>query len=342
MPPIVVEPEVLAGAGESIGGVGDELGAAVSALAGGLPNEAMAGHDRAGLAFGQAYQQAAQALLDAGVAAANAGRQVGFGVEMSATNYSRADASSTIGGVGTALPSPAPPGQFDTPSVPSPFGGGVAEPFLWSMVQMLVGDVWPNGYPAQLRAAAGGWQTFASTLSGVSGQLAGASATISGQQIPEGGAITSAVSELGQGISEIAGECGKLATQLVEFAADVESAQNAVRDLLSRLSPSGMFDGLKALFTGDALEELREIAFDIKAVLNNLKRQADARQQTLQDVTQMLDDAVVSLQQKARREFTHYLAEDVGNSVATAFDFQTNLNEGASKVASEHSRTFSS
>ena len=133
-----------------------------------------------------------------------------------------------------------------------------------------------------------------------------------------------------------------MATQLVEFAADVESAQNAVRDLLSRLSPSGMFDGLKALFTGDALEELREIAFDIKAVLNNLKRHADARQQTLQDITQMLDDAVVSLQQKARREFTHYLAEDVGNSVATAFDFQTNLNEGASKVASEHSRTFSS
>ena len=38
----------------------------------------------------------------------------------------------------------------------------------------------------------------------------------------------------------------------------------------------------------------------------------------------MLDDAVVSLQQKARREFTDYLAEDVGNSVATAFDFQTN------------------
>ena len=95
--------------------MGDELGAAVSALAGGLPNEAMAGHDRAGLAFGQAYQQAAQALLDAGVAAANAGRQVGFGVEMSATNYSRADASSTIGGVGTALPSPAPPGPVRHP-----------------------------------------------------------------------------------------------------------------------------------------------------------------------------------------------------------------------------------
>lgn len=40
---------------------------------------------------------------------------------------------------------------------------------------------------------------------------------------------------------------------------------------------------------------------------------------------------MVSLQQKARREFTHYLGEDVGNSVATAFDFQTNLNEGVIK-----------
>jgi hypothetical protein len=328
VPPIVVEPEVLSGAGESIDAVGEELAAALSTLSAGLPNGAMAGHDKAGLAFGQAYQQAGQALLDAGAASVNAGRQVGFGVQMSATNYSRADASSTIGGGASALPNPTPPGRFDTPTVPSPFRGGVMEPFLWSMVQSFVGDVWPNGDPAQLRAAAGAWQTFSTTLTGISGQLAGPSAAISSQQIPEGGAMTSAVSEFGQSISEIAGECGKLAMQLLEFASDVESAQNAVRDLLSRLSPSGLLDGLKAVFTGDALEELREIAEEIKAVLNNLKRQADARQQALRDITQILDSAVVSLQENARREFTQYLGEDVGDAVATAFDVQTNLGEG--------------
>jgi hypothetical protein len=66
VPPIVVEPEVLSGAGESIDAVGEELAAALSTLSAGLPNGAMAGHDKAGLAFGQAYQQAGQALLDAG------------------------------------------------------------------------------------------------------------------------------------------------------------------------------------------------------------------------------------------------------------------------------------
>jgi hypothetical protein len=78
--PIVVEPEVLAGAGVSISGVGDEVAAALSTLASALPGGAMAGHDTAGLAFGQAYKQAAQALMNAGAAAVTGGRKLGFGV----------------------------------------------------------------------------------------------------------------------------------------------------------------------------------------------------------------------------------------------------------------------
>lgn len=332
MGPIVVEPEVLAGAGVSISDVGDELAAALSTLAASLPNGAMAGHDRAGLVFGQAYRQAAQALMDAGAEAVSGGRQVGFGVQISATNYSHADASSTIGGGATPLAAPTAPGKFDAPSVPSPFGGGVAEPFLWSMVEMLVGDVWPNGDPAQLRAAGSAWSAFARALSGIGGQLEGPSATISGQQIPEGSAIAKDLSDLKQGLSDIATECVKLGVQIFEFAADVEAAQNAIRDLLSRLSPAGIFDGIQAIFSGDALEELKEIAEDIRTVLDNLGRQADARQQSMQGLMQMIDDAVVSLQDKARKEFTDVLGEDVGNAVATAFDIQTNVGEAPIKL----------
>ena len=330
MAPIVVEPETLAGAGVSISGVGDELAAALSALAASLPNGAMAGHDRAGLVFGNVYRQAAQELMGAGADAVNGGRQVGFGVQVSATNYSRADASSTIGGGATPLTAPTAPGKFDAPSVPSPFGGGVAEPFLWSMVEMLVGDVWPDGDPAQLRAAGSAWSGFARTLSGIGGQLAGPSAAISGQQIPEGGAITKDLSDLKQGLSDIATESAKLSVQLIEFAADVEAAQNAIRDLLSRLSPAGIFD---TFFSGDMLDELKEIAEDIRTVLDNLGRQADARQQSMQSVMQMLDDAVVSLQDKVRKEFTDVLGEDVGNALATIFDIQTNVGEAPVKLA---------
>src|SRR3546814_9901549 len=58
----------------------------------------------------------------------------------------------------------------------------------------------------------------------------------------------------------------------------------------------------------------------IGAVLDNLKRQADARQGSMDDVMQMIDRAVVSLEQRARKEFTDYLGDDVGNAVATTFD----------------------
>jgi hypothetical protein len=327
VPPITVDPEVLSGAGESIGSVGDEIAAAVSTLASSLPNGAMAGHDRAGQVFGQAYQQGAQSLMDAAAGAVDGGRKVGFGVQMSATNYSRADASSTIGGGATPLSAPAAPGGFDAPSVPSPFGGGVAEPFMWSMVQMLVGDVWPNGDPAQLRAAGTAWSGFARTLSGIAGQLEGPSAAIAGQQIPEGSAMAEDISKLKQGLADIATESAKLGLQAFEFAADVEAAQNAIRDLLSRLSPSGIFDGIQAIFSGDALEELKEIAEDVRTVLDNLGRQADARTESVQSVTQMIDDAVVSLQKTARKEFTDFFGEDVGNALATVFDIQTNVSE---------------
>lgn len=335
MAPIVVDPEVLAGAGVSVSSVGDEIAAAVNTLVAALPNGAMAGHDRAGLAFGQAYQQSAQALMDASGAAVGGGRKVGFGVQLSATNYSRADASSTIGGGGVPLTPPSPPGEFDGPSAPSPFGGGVAEPFLWSMVEMFVGDVWPNGDPAQLRAAGTAWSAFGRSMAGIAGQLEGPSATISGQQIPEGGAMAQALSDLKQGLADICTESAKLGVQLFEFATDVESAQNAIRDLLSRLSPSGIFDAIGAVFSGDAMEELREIADDIRAVIDNLGRQADARQYALQDVTNLLDGAIVSLQQKARKEFVDFLGEDVGNAVATYFDINTNVLEAPLKVGLE-------
>lgn len=335
MAPIVVDPEVLAGAGVSVSSVGDEIAAAVNTLAGALPNGAMTGHDRAGLAFGQAYQQSAQALMDAAGAAAGGGRKVGFGVQLSATNYSRADVSSMIGGAATPLAPPATPGEFDAPSVPSPFGGGVAEPFLWSMVQMFVGDVWPNGDPAQLRTAGTAWSAFSRSMAGIAGQLVGPSSTISGQQIPEGGAMAAALSDLKQGLAGICTESAKLGVQLFEFATDVESAQNAIRDLLSRLSPSGIFDAIGAVFSGDAMEELREIADDIRAVLDNLGRQADAREHALQEVTNLLDGAIVSLQLKARKEFTDFLGEDVGNAVATYFDINTNVLEAPLKVGLE-------
>jgi hypothetical protein len=335
MAPIVVDPEVLAGAGKSIGSVGEEIAAAVNALASGLAGGAPTGLDDAGLSFGIAYQKSAQALLDAAEAAVKAGRGIGFGVQMSASNYSRADAASTIGGGTPPLTAPTAPGDFSAPACPPSLGGGVPPPFLWGMVQAFIPDVWPDGDPARLTASATAWDTFATTVSAIAGEFVGPSGVIGAQQIPEGGAMTSAISELSQSLSQVASEAGKLATQTREFADDVAHTQNAIRDLLDRVSPSGFLDGVKALLSGDALEELKEIAEDIKTVLGEFGRQAEGRTQLLQQLVDWIDGSVVSMQKWARKEFTHYLGEDVGGLAANAFEFQTNVGEGFIKAGLE-------
>ena len=42
----------------------------------------------------------------------------------------------------------------------------------------------------------------------------------------------------------------------------------------------------------------------------------------------MIDDAIVSVEKWARREFPHYLGEDVGNALATYLDFELTLGQG--------------
>lgn len=335
MAPIVVDPEALAGAGKSVGAVGEEIAAAVNALAAGLAGGAPTGLDDAGVAFGISYQKSAQALLDAAEAAVNAGRGIGFGVQMSATNYSRADAGSTIGGGASPLTAPAAPGEFSAPACPPSLGGAVPPPFLWGMVQAFIPDVWPDGDPARLAASATAWDTFATTIKGIAGQFAGPSGVIGTQQIPEGGNMTSAISELSQSLSQVASEAEKLETQTREFADDVAQTQNSIRDLLDRVSPSGFLDGIKAVLSGDALEELKEIAEDIKTVLGGFGRQVEGRTQLLQQLIDWIDDSVVSMQKWARKEFTHYLGEDVGGLAANVFEFQTNFGEGFVKAGLE-------
>ena len=140
--------------------------------------------------------------------------------------------------------------------------------------------------------------------------------------------MTSAISELTQSLSGIASEAGKLATQTQEFADDVENTQNAIRDLLDRVSPSGLWDGIQAVFSGDALEELKEIADDIKSVLEGYGHQAEGRRDILQIAMGMIDDAIVSVEKWARREFPQYLGEDVGSALATYLDFELTLGQG--------------
>lgn len=325
---IDVDPEALAGAGRAISELGDQFAAAVSALSSSLEGGAPTGLDAAGAAFGLAYQKSAHALMDAGSALVNGSRNIGFGIGMSATNYSHAEAASTVGGGAAPLTAPEKPVDVDAPPCPPSLGGGAPPPFLWTVLQTFIPNTWPDGDAGRVQASAAAWQTFASAIKAAADEMSASSLTISAQQIPEAGAITTAVSRLATSITDTAGEADKLATQTREFADDVRSTQDAIRDLCDRISPSGFFDGITAIFSGDALDEIKQIANDVKQVLENFGRQVDGRISLMQALITAIDDAVVTLQQHARREFTHYLGEDVGGALASAFEFQSNLSEG--------------
>lgn len=330
MPPLAVDPEALSGAGTAVVSAGDGVAAAVGALTSGFG--ANTGQDAAGDVFGLAYQDSAKSMLKAAATGINASRRVGFLGQVSASNYSKAEVASTMGGGAAVLPTPPQPGNFDAPGAPWTLGPGIPAPALWALVETFVGDLWPNGIPSQMHAAATCWRTFGAALHGVKDALNGPTSVVGAQQMPEGGLIRQALSELGDDMASIGAQCDKLAKGLDDFADEVAHAQQAIRDLLHRLgTPSGLWHEVVEVFKGHGLDEVKKIAKDIKAVLHHLKGEAQAKHQLLQHLPEMLDRAVVSAEAKARKAWTSFLGEDVGNPVATYFDTIANAGEGVLK-----------
>jgi hypothetical protein len=332
MAPLAADPEALSGAGATVISAGDGLAAAVGALASGFG--ANTGQDAAGEVFGLAYQDAAESVLKAAAAGINACRTTGYLVQASASNYSKAEAASTLGGGADVLPTPTRPGEFAAPGAPWTLGPGVPAPALWAVVEAFVGDVWPNGNSAQIHAAATCWRTFGAALGGVKDALSSPNSVVGAQQIVEREAIEHRLSELGTVTAGIGAECDKLAGRLDDFADHVQHTQDAVRDLLHRLgSVSGLWHEVVEVFEGHGLDEVKQIAEDIKAVLRNLMAQAQALGPWLQHGMEMLDGLVRGLQIYVRSEIVHYVGEDIGNPLATAFDTYVNFGEGVFKGA---------
>ena len=201
-------------------------------------------------------------------------------------------------------------------------------------MQSFVDDVWPDGDVAGLHAAAGRWRSFGAAISGMQGALNASKSLMDAQQIPEGGKIDEALSQMGTYIANIGEQCGKLATTIDDFANEVDHAQNAIRDLLHRLgSLADLAHDVVLIFEGDAIDEIEKIAKDINAVLHNLGREARAYEQGIKLVMQAGDGLVVKFEKFMRRQFTHFLGEEVGNPVATVFDTWVNANEGVLKGA---------
>ena len=292
------------------------------------------GHDVAGAVFGLAYQDAAGSLSKAMAAAINACRHSGALIQQGASNYSKAEAASTLGGGAGVLQAPAEPANISDPGPPGTLGPGQPPPLLWAVVESFVDDVWPDADVGGLRAAAARWRSFAGAASGMQGALNAAQALLDAQQIPEGGKVDEALSQIGDCIAQIGDGCGKLATALDDFANEVDHAQNAIRDLLHRLgSLTDLGHDVMLIVKGDALDEIKKIARDINDVLHDLGREARAFEQGIKVVMRVGDGLVVKLERFMRGQFTHFLGEPVGNAVATNFDFLANTYEGLVKGA---------
>ncbi|MCW2658980.1 MAG: hypothetical protein JWP83_132 [Mycobacterium sp.] len=332
MVPLVVDPEALFAVGSAVIGAGDGLAANLTVLTAGVA--AHTGLDAAGEVFGLAYQDSAESLLKAAAAAINACRQSGALIQQGASNYSKAEAASKLGGGADVLQAPAEPAKITAPVPPGTWGKGQPPPLLWAVVESFVDDVWPDGDVAGLHAAAARWRGFAGSAGGMRSALNAAKSLLDAHQIPEGGKIDEALSQIGTGIGQIGEASGKLATALDGFANEVDHAQNSIRDLLNRLgSLTDLGHDLMLIVKGDALDEIRKIAKDINDVLHNLGREARAAEQGVKQGLGIVDGLVVKLEKYVRRELTDFLGDAVGNQVATAFDVFVNANEGVLKGA---------
>lgn len=332
--PLRVDPAALSGAGSSIAGLSAALEAAVSSLT--AAYNADTGQDAAGAAFGLAYQDSAKTLVSAVANGVNALRHIGYLIQGSAANYSRADAAADISGAGSPLPPPVAPPVYATPGgAPDVNGPGQTPPVLWYLVEALVGDWWPNGEPAQLQAAAAAWNAFAAPLYAVTGQNAGAYATIGAQQMPDKEPMQAAVRDVDSAMSSLAGEAQQLANQLSGFATDVEATQHAIRDLLNKLASvvgsvidQGVLGTIFELLTDDAEEKIQEVANDIKAVIANHKRQSAARKDLLAQLVNGITNYTRAMEIVMRAELVNYLGEGAGRIVANINDAFTDTATG--------------
>ncbi|EHB55677.1 hypothetical protein MycrhDRAFT_2871 [Mycolicibacterium rhodesiae JS60] len=329
-----VDPAALSGAGSAVAEVSNGVATAVGAVT--ASYNANTGQDAAGTAFGFAYQDSAGELVKAVATGVNALRHIGYLIQGSATNYSRAEAAADIGGGAAPLAAPTAPAEFPAPAGdPDVNGPGETPPVLWYLVEFLVGDWWPNGSPGELRAAAAAWSVFATPLYCVAGQIAGPCGVIDAQQMPDKEPMKKAVLDAGSAMSSLAGEAQKLAGELTSFATDVETTQDAIRDLLDKLSSvvgsivdKGVLGTVFELVTGDAEERIHEVANDIKAVIANHKRQSAARKELLADLVTGVKNYSRAMEIITRVELVNYLGEDAGRITANVFDAFTDTNVG--------------
>lgn len=332
-----VDPQQLAASGKTVGAQGDTLITALNTLDSALAGSGlMCGTDAAGMQFFSDYRKSGQAVISAAESAVNAFRNVGYGVEVSAHNYAVSDAASTVGGGRESIPVPAEPTKYTASGVAGQAGPEIPEPSMWSLVQPFVSQAWPNGNPDTMRAVAGAWRSLGTAISTAAGDAGSCLSSVSGHDIPELTHITGALNTLTGGTNALASKCSSLAEKLDSFAGEVQSAQDAIRDLLHRLSASGIVSQIGRIFTGhNPIDDLKQIGHDISEILHTLSGELDTAASGFQILIDGMDGLVRKFEEWDRKEFTRFFGNDVGNAMAGYVNAHTQIAEGVVKSGLE-------
>lgn len=196
----------------------------------------MAGVDPAGTKWASAYDTAARTLGQGIMQAVGASFSMAMLLEHTGLNHARAETASTPGGgAGVADDTRYFPATCVAVTAPPAAGASGGGPPGWSLVQHLVGFVWPDGHQDLLHTAAGGWRTMATALRTGSTTTGQASVSIAQEQSPEVGAAQRVTGAVGQHYATLASGCDQLAQACDNYAAHLDTVHSQVEQRLAEL-----------------------------------------------------------------------------------------------------------
>lgn len=338
---IEVEPQALIDAGKQVGSLGVQLGALSDAMGQVLASGIASGADPAGLNFGISYGRQADQFGQYLAQAANAFKNVGLMLEATGYNYQHADQASAAGGSGPSGSVSGEPAETTAGDAPyGPNGSIVTPPTKYHLITPFirlipafgmaagVAMTWPSGNSGMMNVTAAQWRNIGQGLKVFESALSGAKAAVGAQDIPEGATIATALSDLGSGTTTLAGVADGLATSISDFAAGVLETQDAIRDLLDRISLDGLWDTVTGFLSGDGDRVLREIADDVSTVLENFQNQVKGVLGLLEELATLLGEAADAFQKWIRPVLVETFGEDAGNALADGITLFTDIQVG--------------
>lgn len=133
-----------------------------------------------------------------------------------------------------------------------------------------------------------------------------------------------------KGVSSVASSCEALAASVEQYAAQVEKTQQSIRDLCDRLGSIGGIVGTFFEFIkGHGLDEVHEIADEIKTVIAYFGSETDATLQLLESAKQSVGSWVVDLEKSANKQFMEFFGEPAGAALSSQFNRVADSAEGA-------------